>query len=265
VLRRPVDVVGPVVELGVITQGDRADTVAVVGRVVSEGGAPAASAAVAVHGLVGAGEFFARAVADVDGGFALALRPGHYTITAVGAVDGEDGLYSGDLVVDAAVDDLTLTLSPRLPVRLTVVDATGDPVAAASIELQRIGDVLGVGEPSLIGAQPAYVSATDDDGSSSLRVPGGRYRVSIQPPRDSGAPVFSALLAVDDIVERELVLPAAAILAGMVQDPSGGPTSGAVVRVFSPIADELGRAIYLGEALSTADGAFTLAVPDLLR
>ncbi len=266
VLRRPLDLTGTTIDLGLITQGDRADTLALAGRVFAAGGAPAPGATVAVHGLVGAGEFAARATTDVDGSFTLAVRPGRYTVAALGAVDGADGLVLDEVVVDAAVSDLTLTLPPRTPVALRIVDGDdGDAVAAASVELQRVGDSLGVAERPLAGAQPSFVAATDEDGDAVLRVALGRYRVTIQPPRDAGLPVFSAVLVVDGAIERELVLPDAGILAGAVADPSGGATSGAVVRVYSPLVDELGRAIYLGEALTAADGSFTIAVPDLGR
>jgi len=264
-LRRPLERVAASLDLGVITQGERANTVAVAGAVVSASGAPASGAQVAMHGLVGAGEFYARGVTDDDGAFTLAVRPGRYMLVAVGAVDGDDGLFTGELVVDAALADLTVTLPPRLDVALTIVDAARDVVAAASVELQRIGDAVGVVERPLSGAQPAFVSATDDEGRAALRVPAGRYRVTIRPPAGVGVPVYSAVLVVEDAVERRLALPDALVLAGAVQDPAGGPTSGAVVRVFSPLVDELGRALYLGEAVTAADGTFTVAVPDLGR
>jgi hypothetical protein len=261
----PVDLTGSPIDLGVISQGPRAETVAVVGRVVTEGGAPARGAIVVVRGEDGPGVYAARTTADDDGGFSLAVRPGRYQIAAVGAVDADDGLFVGELVVDSAVLDARLTLAPRLDVALAVTTVDGGDVVGASVTLQRIGDALGVAEPVLAETQAAFLSATDDDGTANLRVDAGRYRVTVQPPRDSGAPVFSALLAIDGPLTRTLVLPDSIVLAGTVLDPRADATSGAVVRVFSALTDELGRALYLGEAVTSTDGSFTVAVPQVRR
>jgi hypothetical protein len=51
------------------------------------------------------------------------------------------------------------------------------------------------------------------------------------------------------------------LVAGSLRDAAGDPVSGAFVRVFSSLSDELGRAIFLGEALSESDGTFEVFVP----
>jgi hypothetical protein len=259
----PIDLSTARVDLGVITQGARAETVTVAGRVLTDGGAPARAATLVIRGAVGAGLYAARATTDDDGAFSLAARPGVYDVAAVGAGDSDDGLFLGALVVDAAVLDAVFTLQPRTDVTLAVQRSDGSDVAGASVVLQRIGDALGVAEPVLVDTQPSFLSATDDDGVARARVSAGRYRVTIEPPRDSGAPVFSALLAVDGPLTRTLVLPDSVVLAGSIRSPGDDATSGAVVRVFSPIADEQGRAIFLGEAVTAADGSFSVAVPQL--
>ena len=261
----PIDLQTTLVDLGVITQGTRAETVAVVGRVLTDGGAPARAATVVIRGTVGAGVYAARATTDDDGAFSLAARPGTYDVAAIGAADGDDGLFVGQLVVDAAVLDATFTLTPRTDVTLAVKRGDGSEVIGASVVLQRVGDALGVAEPVLVDTQPAFLSATDDGGVARTRVPAGRYRVTVQPPRDSGAPVFSALLAIEGPLTRSLVLPDSIVLAGTIRSPGDDATSGAVVRLFSPIADEQGRAIFLGEAVTASDGSFSVAVPQLRR
>jgi hypothetical protein len=50
-------------------------------------------------------------------------------------------------------------------------------------------------------------------------------------------------------------------MAGTLRDGAGGAVVGAFVRVFSSLTDELGRAIFLGEGLSGADGTFEVYVP----
>jgi hypothetical protein len=253
------------IDLGDLSQGPRADTVAVAGVVVDEGGGPARGATVVLRGLVGAGLYVARAVTGDDGTFAVAVRPGRYAVAAVGVAEGDAGLSVGEVTVDAAVDDLRLVLPARSPATLVVLQADGAPLSAASVVLQRLGDVDGVREPALDDAQPVFLGATTDDGIAALRVDDGRYRVTVQPPQDVDAPAFSALFVVDGDSELALTLPASLVLAGIAADGSGTPTSGAVLRVFSQLTDESGRAIFLGEAVTGVDGSFSVAVPDLRR
>jgi hypothetical protein len=252
-------------DLGEISQGPRADTVTVAGVVVDDAGGPARGATVVMRGLVGAGLYVTRAITDDDGAFRVAVRPGPFAIAAVGATDGEAGLFVGEVDVDAAVDDLRLVLPPRVTATLAVRLADGTALSAASVVLQRVGDRDGVGEPALADAQPVFLAATDDDGLAELRVDDGRYRIAIQPPQDVGAPAFSALVVVDGDSEVALTLPRGLVLAGTAADATGLATSGAVVRVFSQLTDEAGRAIFLGEAVTAPDGSFSVAVPDLRR
>jgi hypothetical protein len=269
IVRVPVDVsidaAAVDVDLGEISQGPRADTVRVAGRVLAADGGAARSALVVFRGRVGAGEFLARTTADDDGSFAVALRPGSYAIGAVGALDDEDGLVVEARDVDGAIDDLVLTLGARVPVELQVRSSDGTAIAGASVVLQRVGDALGLAEPVLDAAQPVFLAATDSDGVTAFLVDNGRYRMEVQPPLGSGAPAFSTILVVDGDVERDVVLPDSAVLAGTIVDVDGDANSGSVVRVFSQLTDELGRALFLGEAVSAADGSFTVVVPRLSR
>jgi hypothetical protein len=262
-LRRPLVLEGTFLDLGVISQGPRGDTVTVAGRVVLDDGSPAGNATVTLRGLVGAGEFVARTQTRNDGSFALPVRPGRYVVGAVGAIDVDHGLAISELIVDEAALDLTITLLPRVSATFSILHPDGAAVMAASIVLQRIGNSLGVAEPVLADVQPAFLGATNDDGDVTLRVDFGRYRITVTPPRDAGLPAFSALLSIEGPVSRTLTLPPSTLFAGVVHGPSGALGGGVVVRVFSPLTDELGRAISLGEAVTADDGSFSVAVPNL--
>jgi len=134
-------------------------------------------------------------------------------------------------------------------------------VPLASVILSRVGDENGLAEPVLQEGQPVFLGSADDEGRVSMAVDAGRYRMSLQPPRGTGAPAFSTLLTITSSLERDIVLPTASLVAGSLRDGAGDPVSGAFVRVFSSLSDELGRAIFLGEALSESDGTFEVFVP----
>jgi hypothetical protein len=164
--------------------------------------------------------------------------------------------------VVANIGELQFTLAPRVSVGLRVRSSGGDAVARASVELTRVGDVDGVVEPALAAAQAAFVGEADDSGRVSLSVDPGRYRISIAPPRGSDVPAYSALLVVDDDVNRTITLPAARVLAGALVNDRGGAVGGAWVRVYAQLVDEGGRALLLGEAVSSSDGSFAVSVPN---
>jgi hypothetical protein len=114
----------------------------------------------------------------------------------------------------------------------------------------------------LAADQPVFLGSTDEDGRVAFAVDPGRYRIAVQPPRGVEAPPLSTLLTVGkEGISREIALPAATVMAGTLQSAVGEAVVGAFVRVFSALTDEQGRALFLGEGLSAADGTFEVYVP----
>ncbi len=249
-----------VVELGDVSMGAALGSVEVSGEVRTQNGGPARNAVVAFRGLVGAGVAVARTNAT-DGTFRVSLPPGNYTVAAVGDVATDGGIATTNIDVTAARDDVVLSVPNRVNVDLRIATAGGVPASLASVVLNRIGDTDGISEPVLAEAQPVFVASAGDDGRLTLNVDPGRYRLSIQPPRGSGAPAFSTVLTVIDAVSREITLPQESLVAGTLVDEGGAPVVGAFVRLYSPLQDELGRAIFLGEAISNDDGTFEGYLP----
>jgi len=262
-LEFPLDL-GPdaVVDLGVVSLGTSLGVVRVEGEVRTTSGAPAEGAVVAFRGLIGAGVAEAR-TETVEGRFSVSLHPGSYSVAVVGVATGTAGLTVTTLDVAQDERDVVITLPERVAATFTVSSAAGSAVGLASVVLTRVGDEAGVAEPVLAAAQPVFLGSTDDDGRAAFAVDPGRYRIAIQPPRGVEAPAFSTLITVGEAgVDRDIELPASVIMAGTLQDPAGQAVVGAFVRVFSALTDELGRAIFLGEGLSAADGTFEVAVAE---
>jgi hypothetical protein len=261
-LEFPLDL-GPdaVVDLGVVSLGTSLGVVRVEGEVRTTSGAPAEGAVVSFRGLIGAGVAEAR-TETIDGRFSVSLHPGSYSVAVVGAVAGTAGLVVTTLDVAQDERDLLITLPERVAANFTVSSAAGGAVGLASVVLTRVGDEDGVAEPVLAAAQPVFLGSSDEDGRVAFAVDPGRYRIAIQPPRGVEAPTFSTLITVGEAgVDRDVELPASTIMAGTLRDGAGGAVVGAFVRVFSSLTDELGRAIFLGEGLSGADGTFEVYVP----
>ena len=250
-----------VVDLGAVSLGAVTVPVPVAGLVLTASGGPARGAVVSFRGLIGAGVAVAHAICADDGRFSVALHPGSYVVAAVGEQTGTSGMRVSTVEVTASTDDLVLSVPDRLPLALTVVGADGLPVPLASVVLSRIGDENGLAEPVLQLSQPVFLGSADELGRVQLVVDAGRYRIGLQPPRGTGAPAFSTLLTITAGLERDIVLPEASLVAGSLRDGAGEAVSGAFVRVFSSLSDELGQAIFLGEALSESDGTFEVFVP----
>jgi hypothetical protein len=199
----------------------------------------------------------------VGGAFTALVLPGRYDVAVVGdSGAANDGFVLDTIDVIAGMGPLQFTLAPRVSVGLRVRDNGSEPVVRASVQLARLGDVDGIAEAALSSAQPLFVGECDDNGRVSFAVDPGRYRVAIEPPRGSDVPAYSALLVVDNNLNRTITLPAARVLAGALVDDRGGAVGGAWVRIYAQFVDESGRALLLGEAVSESDGSFAASVPD---
>lgn len=257
------------VDLGDIFLGASSGrTVPVAGTVTGSEG-PARGALVVFRALVGAGVFEDSVEAGDDGRFVIDLIAGSYSVGAVPAVDSRAGLLvlpeSLEVVEATPIDDLILPLPSRRDASVRITTADGVAVASASVTLQRVGDEFGLAESVLEDVQPLFLGSTDTDGNANLIADTGRYRLTIQPPRGAGAPVFSTLITIDGNFTRDFVLPPQAVFAGIVVDEDGNPAGGSFVRVFSRLVDEQGQAIFLGDATCEADGSFAVSVPDFVQ
>lgn len=256
---------GSALDLGEISLGAGSGQNSLVRGVVLRGGVPVAGAVVAFDGLVGAGRFTDRQVTVADGTFIATVVSGSYEVAVVPPASARAGLVATTFDLAESRDDLVIELPTRVGADLLVVNAEGQAVAGAAVSMQRIGDIAGLAEPVLEGAQPAFLGAADVDGAARVFVDEGRYRVSIQPPLGSGVPAFSTLVTVAGPFARTFTLPPLRVLAGVIHDDDGAPTPGAFVRVFSRLIDEQGQALFLGEAVCGDDGSFAVSVADVGR
>ena len=253
-----------VVDLGDRSLGNNLFTAEISGRVVNADGSAAARAVVVARGDVGAGVVNVRQLADDNGNFAIKVVQGNYAVGAVGeSTDPRGGIALTAVDVGVAtVGGLVIALPARVRASLTVVSASGEPVAGASVVMTRVGaDDTGITEPVLTDAQPTFLASTNERGEVDVDVDPGSYRIGIEPPRGQGTPAFSALITIRSNLRREIVLSTSKILAGTLLN-GDDVVGGAFVRIYSRIVDERGQAILLGEALSAPDGSFAVSVPD---
>lgn len=253
-------------DLGEISLGVFSAPVRFAARVVDAVGAPALGARARFRAPIGAGVLSRTAEAGADGMLELLLPPGLYEATLVGAPDAPAAglVIVSDIDVPAANTEVVFELVSRARWNGRVRDPEDGPLAGATLELARVGNL---GEPAaaLDVDLPIVASVTaGEDGSFAASVDPGTYRVIVRPPAGSKAPAFSELVEVPaDRLARDVVLPPRALVAGTIVF-DGSPVAGSYIRVFSSLVDERGAAILLGEGAAGPDGAFEIAVPDLV-
>jgi hypothetical protein len=255
-------------DVGDISLGEVGPSQRVSGRILNDQGDPQPNTDVYIQGRVGAGVFRRQAVADDEGLFAIDLPTGAYRLASVTRDDAAGRAQLGVvdvLVADDEVTDVLLRLSTPAAVAGRVLAASGEAMVGTVVHLERVGDGDGVLEPVLLD-HPAVLDVLvgNSDGSIAVAVPAGRYRVTLQPSLNSGAPVQSLLLTVPETgLQRDFTLPNRIALTGVVKDELGSPVPGATIRVYSQLVDERGRAIFLGEAIADGDGRMELPLPDI--
>jgi hypothetical protein len=203
----------------------------------------------------------ATPVADARGTYTMELIPGCYHLRAEppesslsGATDGEPkssstfcpaGTYQ---VPDPAGEALIVQLKDRVTLRGTVL-ASGTGVSGTRVTAL---PVLGRG-------REAFTYAADD-GTFLLRVdPDTTYDLLVQPPADRGLPWDRVPLASNQS-SRLVILPDPVVVAGSVSYPDGRPLPRALVQAWvRPFAADPRPA---AEAVSDADGNFTMVLPD---
>lgn len=254
------------VDLGPISLGDVLAPVGFQARVVDAAGGPVPGARASLSARIGNGVLTRQAEADDEGVLDVRLPPGLYEAVVLGGPDEPAGglLVVSEIDVPAANTDLVFRLPPRVSWGGLVLDADGQPLGGASLDLVRVGDEAGVPEEALADTLVGFHVIADDGGRFAASVDPGRYRVSTRPPPGARAPAFSELVTVPaEGLERNVDLPARAVVAGTAVF-DGEPTGGVYVRVFSALLDEQGAAILLGEGTAGPDGAFEIVVPDLV-
>jgi hypothetical protein len=253
-------------DMGIISLGVVFTPVSFQARVVAAGGAPGRGARATFTAAVGAGTFTRTAVADDGGMLFVELPPGSYEAVVLGPAEQPAAglLIAPEVDVPAANTEVAFQLPGRVPFSGRVLDHEEAPIAEATLDVVRIGDVDGDLEPALADKVVAFRTSSLADGSFSVLVDPGRYRVSTRPAPGGRVPAFSQLVTVSaEGLERDVTLPPRAIVAGSVAF-QGAAVRGAWLRVFSALLDEQGAAILLGEGPVGPDGSFEIAVPDLV-
>jgi hypothetical protein len=208
------------------------------------------------------GTFVARATANAEGEVQMDVPPGDYDVVVLGA-DGDPAAGLAILDDDRHVPleaPLTIQLPPRARYEGTITDPLLDAVPAATLALVRVGGENGLPEPALEGTFVGFAEIAGDDGSFSVDVPPGTYRVTVRPALSSPAPMVSRVVTIPaEGLVQDIDLPDHAVVAGTVKF-LGVPAAGSYVRVFGDAADERGAAIQLGEGQCGPDGNFEIVV-----
>lgn len=235
------------------------------GTVRGPAGAPVPYATIYARQLRIDAELVAIIAADENGAYDVELRPGRYVFAVVPPTSQP---AAGVLVGFEATVELdaspVFNLPARLPLAGQVTAAGGEVVPGAELRFTRIAGQDGTAEPLLADVQWRFVGRSDASGAFALDVDKGRYRVEVLPDPGSALPLLTRIVDIDDAEEDlRFTLPRAAWVAGALVGPNGNPVPHAQVAVYSSLVGEAGEALWLGSALSGADGLFEVIVPDL--
>jgi hypothetical protein len=131
-------------------------------------------------------------------------------------------VIDGLTISDKPGQPLRISLHPGFEVTVRVIDGTGEPVAGSPLLVfDGKGRRLLVMEDSL--------PKTDTNGTATLRLSAGTWRVLAQP---KGLASAEKAISVSGTMEAEIAVNRGGSLVTMVTG-SGGPVSGAVVRTFA--------------------------------
>ncbi len=222
-----------------------------------------------------------RATTAADGSFEVLVDPGVGVVhLQFGGAEVGDGLVSGRLAAPIDLDllrkkeqtaldlgDLIIALGAEvIDARLPIQDIAGEPVAGASVHVQRslpspLGCVDAGGGKRVAGPIFADLKlhaedASDNAGKVSLRLPGGAYDVTVSPFPGHRAGSTSAQAQPLGAVNAAIVCPARRLLRGHVFNLQQRGLAGARVRFERIDDDPSDKSGMLLEVLADQDGAF---------
>ena len=206
-----------------------------------------------------------------DGTVQLPLIPGtdsknqKYSVTITSPNSSPyAGAVMGDVEVGPSAGVLaSLELAPRFKLTGRVITSAKKAVAGALVEARGIAPQGGA---AAVGSPTASTSTTTDaEGAFSLAVEAGRYNFQVQPPQGKGLPAFSipSKSISGDLGGVLFQVPAAQVLAGEVEDPTGRVLTSAKVSVYELVhdTDQTKRAELRASDITDKAGTFSLLLP----
>lgn len=229
---------------------ERAGDRAIAGRAVDGEGAPVPDARVLARFDV-PGELHPErgATTGDDGAFVLeGLDEGRYELTATAP-----GRARGRAVAAAGAEGVAIELAAEGRVRVRVLDVDGEPVAAATIVVERaMGDL----EQETL----AVVSGYDAEGAFDVGgLPLGPCRVVAVAPGFAASEPVSAIAAADPRPTEVRVGRGGTILGRVVSGSDGHPIEGARVTLEGRLGASSSAVPVSSSALTDADGRFELS------
>jgi hypothetical protein len=196
-----------------------------------------------------------------QGDYQIAVRPtdGSNAVTVVSrAVGGEGNVMTGE--------DIDVTSLVAVSGRATVAD--GRPLAEAVVDVlptqcAATAAPAGMADASDTCLPRAAQTATHDDGSFSLMVDPGQYRLRIRPRQGSRLPwkIQTIVVGTEPLVLGPVVQ--APISVGMeLTDQNNNRLVNAVVRVFTD-PSQGGPAVELGQAITDVNGNYEMYIAPL--
>ncbi|MBL9085909.1 MAG: carboxypeptidase regulatory-like domain-containing protein [Planctomycetia bacterium] len=239
-------------------------------RVVGPDGQPVRSADVAVR-------WGSRTSSEtVEGGIVTVPRRAGEQLVGVARAVGSDGapLAPGHAAVRSGIDTVELRLAPGAEVRGRVVNASGEPVAGATVGVSPkreatadgLDDVFGLletwGSARTSGPQALVRTTTGADGGFVARgLPTGACVVSVLPPAPYGP--REDVPADGGGKEVEIVVATSVTYRVTVVDAEGHPLAGASVKVIRRKAIDAATTQYLHDPVLTTDASGEVTVGPL--
>lgn len=217
----------------------------------------------------------ARARTGADGTFTVTLLPGTYDVV----LTPEQGAYGNAVRRGFRVrPDLpaqrgqVFSLAPRIPVEGRVLTARGEPVRSARVTAIPFAraylDHPCLQDPALRVLSALAVNTevgSAGDGSWTLDLDPGLYRMLIEPREDSGsAAVLSPPLCVASRVQGfDLTVGSPVEVHGMVRDAARAPQANAALEALVRVREGSapGVVVRVARALTGSNGRYTMLLP----
>lgn len=232
-------------------------------------------------GAVGGEAFFRReAQTDSKGLARIALLPGSGTEAreySVAVIPPAQSTYAARCVpkysVAAGPDGsvrvgASIELAPKAMLSGTIVTADGTPASGIGIAAYRVprGDTF-VAACATEVASPAPTTTSKRDGTYSLLLEPGQYRIEYDPPAGAASPPFAdgpIVVSSERSLLRQVVLPAGVLVEGVLKMEGGMAVPDADVRAFllpTTATTSTATSELRGRARSGSDGRFRMVLP----